>query len=78
MTRDDDAMGEEVNASVSLVVRGVTEENAASGAGGELMMSSDRGIGIACTTKDTKVGIGGGCAIQDELGVGWLTALEGR
>jgi hypothetical protein len=36
VTRDDDAVGEEVKRMVPLVVRGVTEEKAASGAGESL------------------------------------------
>jgi hypothetical protein len=32
MIRDDDAMGEEVEASIPLMVRGVTEEKTVSGA----------------------------------------------
>jgi hypothetical protein len=40
--------------------------------------SSGGGVGIAGTTKDTKVVIGGGCAIHDKVGSGWLTAFEWR
>jgi hypothetical protein len=42
--RDDDTTSEEVKASVPLVVRGVTEEMTASGAGGELMWRSSRAL----------------------------------
>jgi hypothetical protein len=63
MTRDEDAMSEEVKTTITLVVGGVTEEKITSGAMGELVGSSDRGDGIVVTTKDTKVVIGGGCAI---------------
>jgi hypothetical protein len=57
MTRDDDTVSEKVKALVPLAVRGVIEEKVASGAGEELVMSSGRGVGIAGTTKDSKVGI---------------------
>jgi hypothetical protein len=57
MTRDDDTVSEKVKALVPLAVRGVIEEKVASGAGEELVMSSGRGVGIASTTKDSKVGI---------------------
>jgi hypothetical protein len=36
VTKDNDAVGEEVKASVPLVIRGVTEEKAASGVGESL------------------------------------------
>lgn len=52
----------------SLVVRGVTEEKTTSGVG-ELVRSSSGGVGITGTTKDPKVGIRGGCAIQRKVGV---------
>jgi hypothetical protein len=58
MTRDDDVVGEEVKESVPFVIMAVTEEKTTTGARGELVRSSGRGVGIACKTKDTKVGIG--------------------
>jgi hypothetical protein len=70
MMRDEDAVGEEVKAAVPLVVRGVPEEKTTGGVRGELVGSSGGGVGIAGTTKDTKVVIGGGCAIQANWGVG--------
>jgi hypothetical protein len=57
MVRDDDVVGKEVKALVPLVVRGVTEEEITSGVGGELVWGSDRGVGIARTTIDSKVDI---------------------
>jgi hypothetical protein len=36
--------------------------------GGELVRSSGGGVGIAGTTKDSNMRIGGGCAIQSEVG----------
>jgi hypothetical protein len=70
MTRDEDAVGEEVKAMVPLVIKGVTEKRTMSEARGELVSSGGKGIGIAGTTKDTKVVIGGGCAIQGRVGSG--------
>jgi hypothetical protein len=53
MTRDNDAVVEEVKASISFVVRGVTEEETSgAGGGGGRGRSSCRGVGIACATKD--------------------------
>jgi hypothetical protein len=59
MTRNDDAAGEEVKTSVPLMMREVTQEKTTTGAGGELMRSSGRGVGIAGTPKDPNVVIGG-------------------
>jgi hypothetical protein len=56
----DDAVGEEVKAAVPLVVRGVTKEKTVKGARKELVR---RDGGITGTTKDSKVSIGGRCAI---------------
>jgi hypothetical protein len=54
---------EEVKATVPLVVRRVTKEKTASGVGKELVRSGGGGVGIAGTTKNSKVLIGGGYAI---------------
>jgi hypothetical protein len=70
MTRDDDVVGMEFKASILLVVRGVTEDKAVNGVRGEFLKSSGGGVGIVGTTKDSKVGLGGGCTIQGEVGVG--------
>jgi hypothetical protein len=78
MTRDDDAVGEDVKASVPLVVKGVTKEKTLSGVVGELVGSSGGGVGIAGTTKDSKVSIGGVCAIQGEIGGGVTHRLRGK
>jgi hypothetical protein len=42
------------------------------------MRTSSRGVGIVGTAKDPKVGIGGGCAIQSEVGVGVNGHLGGN
>jgi hypothetical protein len=42
------------------------------------MGSGGGSVGIAGTAEHAKVVVGGGCAIQGEVGVGWLTAFEGR
>jgi hypothetical protein len=53
---------EEVKATVPLVVRRVTKEKTG-GVGKELVRSGGGGVGIAGTTKNSKVLIGGGYAI---------------
>jgi hypothetical protein len=77
MTRDEDAMGEEVKATVPLVIRGVTEEKTMSRARGELVGSGSRDVEIAGIAKDTKVVIGWAVPYMAKWGVGWLTIFEG-
>jgi hypothetical protein len=59
-----------------LVVRGVAKEEAVGGARRKLMRGSSGSVRVAGTVEHAKVVVGGGCAVQGE--VGWLTALEGR
>jgi hypothetical protein len=40
--------------------------------------SGGRGVGIVGTTENTKVVIGGCCALQGKVWSGWLTTFEGR
>lgn len=65
MSRDDDAVGEKVKASVLLVVRAL-EEKTARGSGGKFVRSTSIGVGMTCTTKDVEVRIGRGGAEEDE------------
>jgi hypothetical protein len=69
VTKYDYTVGEEVKASVPLVVRGVTEERTASRSGGELVRGGGEGVGTAGIAKYPKVRIGEGCAKESE-GVG--------
>jgi hypothetical protein len=78
VTGDDDAMGAEVKTTIPLVVRGVPKEEASSGAGRQLMRSSSGSVGIAGTAEHAVVVVGGGCAVQGEVGVGWFSAFDGR
>jgi hypothetical protein len=59
MTRDDDAVDEKVKALVSLVIRGVIEEETSSGTMHKFVGGSGRGVGIASTPDDAKVLVGG-------------------
>jgi hypothetical protein len=59
MTRDDDAMEGEIKTVIPLVVRRVAKEEAASGAGRQLVRGSGRGVGIAGTAEHPKVAVGG-------------------
>jgi hypothetical protein len=70
MTRDDDAMGGEVKTAIPFVIRRVPKEEAASGAWCQLMRSSSGSVGIAGTTEHTKVVVGGGRAVEGEVGGG--------
>ena len=67
---DDDAMRGEVKIAMPLVVRRVPKEEAASGAGRQLIRSSNGSVGIAGTAEHAKVVVGGGCALQGEVGGG--------
>jgi hypothetical protein len=78
VTIDDDAVGGEVQTSIALVVRGVAEEEATSGARRKLVRCGSRSVRVAGTTEHTEVVTGRGCAVQGEVGVGWLVAFEGR
>jgi hypothetical protein len=42
------------------------------------MGSSGGSVGIVDTAEHAKVVVRGGCAVQGEVGSGWLTAFEGR
>jgi hypothetical protein len=66
MLRDDDVVGEKVEALMPLVVKGVPEEKAASGLGWKFVGSGDGGVRIAGTTKDVEVRIGKGDAEEGE------------
>jgi hypothetical protein len=68
VTRDD-ATGGEVKTSIPLVVRRVAKEEAAR-AWRQLIRSSSGSVGIAGTAEHAEVVIGGGCAVQGELGGG--------
>jgi hypothetical protein len=73
---DDDAMGGEVKTTIPLVVRRVAKEEAASGAWRQLMGSSSGSVRVAGTSKHAEMVVGGGCAIQGEVGVGVAHCLR--
>jgi hypothetical protein len=49
MSRDDDVVGREIEALVTFVINGVSEENTMSGLGGQFVGSLGREVGIANT-----------------------------
>jgi hypothetical protein len=67
VTRDDDAVGGEVQALTPLVVRGVAEEEAASGARRKLVRGGSGNVRVAGTTEHAQVVVGRGCAVQGEV-----------
>jgi hypothetical protein len=67
VTRDDDAVGGEVQAPIPLVVRGVAEEEAASGARRKLVRGGSGSVRIAGTAEHAQVVIGRGCAVQGKV-----------
>jgi hypothetical protein len=72
VTRDEDSVGGEVKTPIPLMVEGVSEEDTASGARGQLMRGSGCEIGVASAPKDTKMVIRGMDAKENEVtgGVG--------
>jgi hypothetical protein len=78
VTRDEYAVGGEVKASIPLVVTGVTEEEATSGARSSLIGSGGGSVGIAGTVEHANVVVGGGCAIQGKVGSGMAHRLRGE
>jgi hypothetical protein len=78
VTRDEDSVGGEVKTPIPLLVGGVTEEDTASGARGELMRSSGSEIGVASAPEDTKMVVRGMDAEESVVRSGVATALVGR
>jgi hypothetical protein len=71
-------VGEKIEASVPLVIRGVPEKKATSGPGRKFVGSGGRGVRISSTNKDAKVRIGMGGAEQDEGRSGMTSRLGGE
>lgn len=70
VTRDEDFMGREVKASICLVIRRASKEDATSGAGHKLVRGSDREIRITSAPKHAKVNVGGRGGKESKAGVG--------
>jgi hypothetical protein len=78
VTRDDDVVGGEVQTPIPLVVRGVAEKEAASGARRKLVRGGSRSVRVAGTAEHTEVVIGRGCAVQGEVGGRVARRLRGK
>jgi hypothetical protein len=78
VTRDDDAVGGKVQTPIPLVVRGVAKEEAAGGVRRKLMRGSSESVRVAGTAEHAKVVIGGGCAVQGEVGSRVAHRLGGK
>jgi hypothetical protein len=78
MTRDDDAVGAEVQTLIPLVVRGVAEEETASGARRKLVRGGSRSVRVAGTAEHAQVVIGRGCAIQGKVRCRVAHRLRGK
>jgi hypothetical protein len=78
VTRDDDAVVGKVQTPIPLVVRGVAKEEAAGGVRRKLMRGSSESVRVAGTTEHAKVVIGGGCAVQGEVGSTVAHRLGGK
>jgi hypothetical protein len=60
------------------VVRRVAKEKAASGAWRQLVGSSSGSVRVADTSEHAEVVVGGGCAVQGEVGGGMAHRLRWR
>jgi hypothetical protein len=78
VTRDDDAVGGEVQTPIPLVVRGVAEEEAASGARRKLVRGGSGSVRVAGTSEHAQVVIGRGCAVQGEVRCRVAHRLRGK
>jgi hypothetical protein len=78
VTRDDDAVGGKVQTPIPLVVRGVAEEEAASGARRKLMRGGSRSVRVAGTAEHAQVVVGRGCAVQGEVRSRVAKRLRGK
>jgi hypothetical protein len=63
-----DAVGDEVKTTILLMVKRVAKEEAAGGAGRQLMRSSGGSVRIASTAEHDEVVVGRGCAVQGVVG----------
>jgi hypothetical protein len=71
-------MGGEVQTPIPLVVRGVATEEAAGGARIKLMRGSNGSVRVAGIAEHAKVVVGGGYAIQGEVGSKVAHRLGGK
>jgi hypothetical protein len=78
VTRDDDAVGGEVQAPIPLVVRGVAEEEASSGARRKLVRGGSGGVRVAGTAEHAQVVVGRGCAVQGKVRCRMAHRLRGK
>jgi hypothetical protein len=78
VTRDDDAVGGEVQTPIPLVVRGVVEEEAASGARRKLVRGGSESVRVVGTAEHAQVVVGRGCAVQGEVRCRVAHRLRGK
>ena len=77
MTGDDHSVGREIEAAVSFVVSGVSQEDTQGGSGREFVGGSGRQVGIKFAPKDANVVIGGRSAEEGSVGCGRPKRLGG-
>jgi hypothetical protein len=78
VTRDDDAVGGDVQAPIPLVVRGVAEEEAASGARRKLVRGGSGSVRVAGIAEHAQVVVGRGCVVQGEVRCRVAHRLRGK
>jgi hypothetical protein len=78
VTRDDDEVGGEVQTPIPLMVRGVAEEDAASGVRRKLVRGGSGSVRVAGTAEHAQVVVGRSCAVQGEVRCRVAHRLRGR
>jgi hypothetical protein len=78
VTRDDDAVGDEVQAPIPLVVRRVAEEEAVGGARRKLVRGGSKSVRVAGTAEHVQVVVERGCAVQGKVRCRVAHRLRGK
>jgi hypothetical protein len=78
VTRDDDAVGGEVQTPIPLVVRGVAEEEAASESRRKLVRGGSGSVRVAGTAEHAQVVVGRGCVVHGKVRCRVAHRLRGK
>jgi len=78
MTRDDDAVGGEVETSKSLMIGRVSQENTKSGTRGKFVRGNGGHVRITSTARDPEMRVGRMRAKQGEVRSGKLQSFGGK
>jgi hypothetical protein len=78
MSRDDQAVCQEIKATTAFVIGRVAQEDTSGGSRGELMGRGGGDVWITCTTEDTEVLVRGCEAKENDMRVGSTNRLRGE